>query len=441
MLFKLSSVKQFRPVGLSTSSGILIPMLLARCRTEIGIFLRCSASMRILMIGNMIYALVIPVIEIFVSAFVLRNSRGIESAILYQIAVYTATPCAFFLNGLLLGRVAVKHLYATGMLLSGMGMIYLMMSSALTPCRVAAAGAIMGIATGIFWANRGYLALVTTEDNNRNYYFGTELFAFSLASVAVPALIGWLISGTAQFGWMGGIANHAYRLIALVFFLLTVLSAGMIQCGTYRNPPRTRFVYFHFHALWHKMLQLATLKGMAQGYMLTAPTMLILMFVGKEGMLGLVQSIGGILSACLLYATGRIAAPQHRQRVFTSGLILYFAGTLASAFLFNAEGVLIFIACLLLAKPFLDFGYSPMELQMVDLLMRRENRSAYAYLFHHEFGLFAGRVLGCCFFLAIAHWESTTAALRYTLPLIAMVQLLSIPLARKMNHELQTMEA
>ena len=46
-------------------------------------------------------------------------------------------------------------------------------------------------------------------------------------------------------------------------------------------------------------------------------------------------------------------------------------------------------------------------------------------------GLFLGRALGCGLFLGIAFWGSGVAALKYALPVIAMLQLLSIWVARR----------
>ena len=92
-------------------------------------------------------------------------------------------------------------------------------------------------------------------------------------------------------------------------------------------------------------------------------------------------------------------------------------------------GVLIFIGCLLLAKPLLDLAYYPIQLQVVDVVSHIEGRNEYAYSFNHEFGLFLGRGLGCCLFLGIVFWGSGIAALKYALPVIALMQLLSIRVA------------
>jgi YQGE family putative transporter len=259
---------------------------MSRLRKEIETFRRCPRAMQVLMLANMAYALVLPVIEVFIAAFVMRNTHAVDKVVTYQLSIYAATPAAFLMNGWLIGRVQIKHLYAAGMVLSGVVMMLLMGSGDLSPVGIATSGLAMGLATGLFWANRGFLALATTDDGNRNYYYGVELFVSTLAAVVVPALIGWFISGTVLYGWLGGVANRAYDIIAVVVFCLTVIAAAILERGTFRNPPRVSFLFFRFSALWRKMLQLAFLKGMAQGYMLTAPAMLILLMVGQEGTLG-----------------------------------------------------------------------------------------------------------------------------------------------------------
>jgi YQGE family putative transporter len=409
---------------------------MSRLRKEFDVFFSCPHSMQVLMVSNMIYGLVLPVIEVFVAAYVMRNSHAVAKVVTYQLSIYAATPLAFYINGKLLGRVRAKHLYAAGMVLSGVAMMLMMQLSILTPIGVATSGFTMGLATGIFWANRGFLALTATNDGNRNYYYGVENFIAVLDGVVVPALIGWFISGTALYGWMGGIANRAYRMIAMVVFGLTILAAAILERGAFRNPEHTRFVFFRFHPLWYRMLELALLKGLAQGYIVTAPAMLIMMLVGQEGTLGVTQAIGGVFSAFLMYTVGRIAAPRHRRIVFAAGLLLFLLGAITNTLLFNAVGVLIFIGCLVLAKPLLDLAYYPIQLQVVDVVSQLEGRNQYAYIFNHEFGLFAGRCLGCGLFLGIDYWWSGIAALKYALPVIALLQLLSIRVAGRISKGL-----
>jgi YQGE family putative transporter len=238
------------------------------------------------------------------------------------------------------------------------------------------------------------------------------------------------------YGWLGGIPNRAYHIVALVVFGLTILAAAILERGTFRNPTHHRFVFFRFHPIWWRMLELALLKGLAQGYIVTAPAMLIMLLVGQEGTLGATQAAGGVISAVLLYIVGRTAAPRQRILVFSVGLLLFFLGSVVNTLLFNAVGVLIFMGCLLLAKPLLDLAYYPIQFQVIDAVSRLESRNEYAYIFNHEIGLFAGRFLGCGLFLAIAYGWSGNAALKYALPVIALLQLLSIRVAGQISRGL-----
>jgi YQGE family putative transporter len=206
-----------------------------------------------------------------------------------------------------------------------------------------------------------------------------------------------------------------------------------LDCDQYRvlsQSTQDAIRLFHFHSLWKKMLSLAALKGLAQGYLVTAPAMLIMMLVGQEGTLGLIQEAGGIVSSFILYAVGRASPPEHRVPVFAVGLLVFAAGSIVNAVLFDAKGVLIFMACLVLAKPVLDLAYFPIQMLIIDTASAIEGRNEYAYIFNHELGLFAGRLFGCGLFILMAAYVSRVAALKYALPTIAVLQLASIWVAR-----------
>jgi hypothetical protein len=50
--------------------------------------------------------------------------------------------------------------------------------------------------------------------------------------------------------------------------------------------------------------------------------------------------------------------------------------------------------------------------------------------------LFAGRFLGCTLFLVIAHRASGVDALKYALPVVALLQLISIPVSNQISRTL-----
>jgi len=393
-------------------------------------FLSYPRDMRILLLTNFIYAFVLPVIDIFVGAYVMRNSQDVKMVVTYQLAVYTGIPFTFLINGFLLQRVQIKRLYSAGMLLSGVSMALMMSLGKLNLAGVGCTGLLMGMSFGLFWANRDFLALSSTNDGNRNYYYGVETFFYTNTYVVVPAVIGWFIEGTGLRGWFGGDRNTAYQIVTGLVFLLTIISSIVVHRGRFENPPRSGFLFFHYHWLWNRMQLLAILKGMAQGYIVTAPAMLIMRLVGQEGALGTIQAVGGILSAFLLYIIGRTTTPAHRIIIFTIGLALFALGGLANAVLFNAVGVLLFMACLLLARPLHDIAYFPIQMQVIDLVSSIEHRNKFAYIFNQEFGFYIGRFTGCGLFILLANKVSDTFALRYALLIVGVVQLLSVVVAK-----------
>ena len=79
---------------------------------EIRHFKSYPHDMRVLLITNLFYALVLPVIDIFVGAYVMRNSHDVKMVVIYQLAVYTSIPFTFLLNGFLLQWQPIKRLYS-----------------------------------------------------------------------------------------------------------------------------------------------------------------------------------------------------------------------------------------------------------------------------------------------------------------------------------------
>jgi YQGE family putative transporter len=393
-------------------------------------FLSYPRNMRVLLITNLIYALVLPVIDIFVASYVMRNSHDVKMVVIYQLAVYTGIPFTFLVNGFLLQFVKIKRLYSAGMLLSAVAMVVMMSLGKLSITGVGVAGLLMGMSFGLFWANRDFLALSTTNDSNRNYYYGLETFFYTNTYVIVPAVVGWFIESTGARGWFGGDRNTAYQIVTGIVFLLTIVSSIIVHRGDFENPPRSRFIFFRYHWLWNRMQVLALLKGLAQGYIVTAPAMLIMRLVGQEGALGAIQAAGGVLSAFLLYFIGRMAKPSDRIVIFTIGLTLFALGGLFNAVLFNAAGVILFMACLLLARPLHDIAYFPIQMQVIDIVSAMEHRNKFAYIFSQEFGFYIGRFIGCGLFIVLAGKVSDTFALRYALLIIGIVQLLSVFVAK-----------
>ena len=378
-------------------------------------------GMRTLLLTNLIYALVMPIVELFIGAYIMRNSSDISLVVIFQLAVYTGIPLTFMINGFLLNHFPIARLYSLGMLLSGVSMFAMMSLDNLDTLGVFLAGLIMGLSYGFFWANRDFLALNTTHDANRNYYYGIETFFYTITGIVVPLAAGVFIATTEKNGWFGGNVNVAYYGLTVFVFALSVFASILVHRGQFQNPRKAPFLFLKFDQLWNKMLGLAALKGVAQGYIVTAPTMLIMSLVGKEGALGVIQGVAALLSAILLYVLGRVTGPKHRLLIYGIGCSLFVLGALFNAGMYSALGVILFVLCLLFARPLLDIAYFPIQLKVIDIVSAKEKRNEFAYNFNHELGLYIGRLFGCGLFIVLARYVSEYAALRYALLVIAVV--------------------
>lgn len=406
-----------------------------RLVNEYKFFKTMPRDMRVLLVTNSIYAFVIPVIEIFVGAYIMRNSNDPKIVALYQLTVYAGIPVTFLVNGFLLNRVKISTLYSFGMLLSGLSMLVMMTLNTLSASGIGIAGILMGCSFGFFWANRDYLALGTTSDKTRNYYYGLETFFYTITGILVPFAIGAFLGRAEANGWFGGSVNIAYKIVTGVVFALTVLASIVIHRGTFKAPSQKQFVYFKFHSLWNKMLGLAGLKGLVQGYLVTAPAILIMRLVGNEGSLGIVQAVSGLVTAFMLYLLGRFTQPKHRIVILSVGLSIFLFGTIVNAWLFSAVGVITFVLCKVLFQPLHDIGYFPIQMRVIDVVSKIENRNEFTYIFNHEFGLFLGRLLGLGLFILLAQFVSESFALKYSLVIIAVTQLASVPVAKHIVKE------
>src|SRR5258708_31150265 len=143
-----------------------VAALLKKPNEEYAFFLLMPRPTRVLLVTNMIYAFVLPVIEIFVGAYIMRSSNDPKIVAIYQLTVYTGIPITFLLNGFLLNHVKISNLYSFGMLLSGLSMLVMMSLQNLSAAGVGIAGILMGCSFGFFWSNRDFLALNTTNDLN-----------------------------------------------------------------------------------------------------------------------------------------------------------------------------------------------------------------------------------------------------------------------------------
>jgi YQGE family putative transporter len=121
--------------------------------------------------------------------------------------------------------------------------------------------------------------------------------------------------------------------------------------------------------------------------------------------------------------------------IYGIGCLLFMVGALLNATLYSALGVILFMMCLLFARPLLDIAYFPIQLKVIDYVAEKEKRNEFSYIFNHELGLYLGRLFGCGLFIVLARYVSEYAALRYALLVIAVLHALGWFMAKSILKE------
>lgn len=402
---------------------------------EIRFFRSQDHNMQVLLLTVMIYAFVLPVVEVFAGAYVMRNTNDPALVAYYQLAMYCGVVTTSLVNGLLLKFINVKLIYSGGILVSAVSLGGMMLVDDLGLVELGLAGFLLGAASGFFWTNRYLLSLYNTNDSNRNYYFGLESFFFSIANITVPLVIGAFIGGLDGRTILGITfnANLCYKIVTACVMAIACLAVWVLSHGHFVMPADTRFMHIRFCRLWHKMLTLAALKGTVQGFLVTAPAILVMRFIGNEGALGTIQGLSGIATAAIVYLLGRLARPQDRLWICLVSVVVFFIGTLANGILFSAAGVFAFVVCKVFFQPLFDLAYYPVMMKCIDVVANMEKRNKYTYIMTHEVGLFLGRFIGLALFILLDYKVSQEFALKYALIIVAGLQLLAVPLAKNIT--------
>ena len=97
--------------------------------SEYRFFRSQSLNIRTLLITNMLYALILPIIEIFVGAYIMRNTGSPSYVAIYQLCMYAGVLATSVLNGLMMKRFNASSLYAFGILLSALALMVMMFVS------------------------------------------------------------------------------------------------------------------------------------------------------------------------------------------------------------------------------------------------------------------------------------------------------------------------
>lgn len=399
-------------------------------------FERFSSDAKRLLSLNLIYHLVLPIILIFVQAYLWGQTRDMKINLIYTLGSFGGNYLGYLMNGFLLRKFSIKILFYIGLILSVLPMALLVYTIDIQYSNIVWYGLLFGVGTGMYYSCRNFLSYLATDNENRTFFAGMEQFIIISGNFVTPLLFGPVIIGLGEK--YGLYDKQLIYQVGLAVSLATMfLTWFLIRKSNFRSPELKRFFYFRFDRLWNYQRFLSLFIGLVETgfYMLMA--LLILNVVGQESELGLIESISTILSVAVVYVVSKKAKPEQRANILLGGAVSLTIGGIILGVEYSVIGVLGLKFFQIIADPLLHSSYRATWWSVIETVSRKEDKHGYAYMLDTEFFINLGRSLGgaLLLFLLISGF-TPNESLRFIFLILALMQFISYALLRYLNNKI-----
>jgi YQGE family putative transporter len=261
---------------------------------------------------------------VFLNLYLWRLTHSVVVNGTYSIIVYILTPIGFAIGGYLIKKKDRMVTYRLGIVL--IGLFYLSVSIAqerLVDYYVLFA-IFNGLAGAFYWV--GYLTLMydVSTEKNRIRYLAYNMMFFTAASLAGPALAGFIIrlkEGLSGYTIVFSIAFCMFLLAAIISFKIKALNS------------HHRVYYLKYTGLvmkkkrdWLKALLGFFGMGLLQGTMLFLPNILLFKVLPREDMVGYLGVLYSSLSIVMGIFISKYANAKRNRLYLTISTVGYLVG-------------------------------------------------------------------------------------------------------------------
>ncbi len=396
-------------------------------RHELDLFHRLSSAARALYFSILSQSIAAPLLGgAFSISYLWRISSSLEAVFVFFLFLYAGIYSGMLLNGVLLRRLSVIRIYASGLLLQGLAMGALYLLPTTTPGLEILAGFGSGMFMGIYWGNRNVLMLTILRGADREYFSALEVLTTQLLSIVAPLAWGWFIA-------LRSVRHEAVdQYPILMAVICVVLLTGTLQVWRARLDvpdlgPRLspRF----FPGLW-AIRAFCFVSGFGSFVFYTFPPLCTLRLLGMEGVLGTVQSVAAMLSALVVYLVNGRGRPLTLP-LFRASVVLFLLAGVVLAIWFNTAGAVVFVLCCTIALPLMWSTINPMVYGALSAMSPTGQH--YALICDREISLTAGRVVAGALLCLLVFLFSTDFVLRFGLIIVAVLQVPSLLLADRVQ--------
>lgn len=412
--------------------------LYQRLINEYNNFLRLSLNNRRLLLSYIFFLISYPFHEIFVNAYLWRQTEGIELLLVYNIFSFVGLPIGFFINGFLLKTFNIKSLYLSGLIIQATTVISLVFFENFNYLNIAIYGMSAGFGSALFWSNRNYLSLIFTERSTRLYSVSLESVSYSVLTITVPVIVGFFITLGPSTG------NYSLELayqISMGLNLILVSISGLIIYLSNIDDLNDPVVLLRNSSKFHNYNRVYLFfSEIFNGIFMFIPTIFILKYAGEENILGSVQSVGALATACIIYLVGRKFKEQSYYKILILSWILMIIGAFLPFIYFQSATLILMLIILNIGSEIKFIVTWSMIMNLVDNEVKDHYELRYAYIADNELFINLGRIAGALILGILWVVFPADVALRYIVPIVVMIQLISLFVARPLlrQHEYST---
>jgi YQGE family putative transporter len=369
-----------------------------------------------LLISNLSFEIASPMIYIFSNSFFWYKTLDIQLILLFNLFFYLLIPLSFFLNAYLLKRVNIKYIAFSGLVLQGFSLLFFIFNVNPNYLNTILFGTLLGLFSGLYWANRNFMEFQTTKDENRDYYYGTLLSGATLISILFNAIYGNFLGHPEIWD----VSKDTLYLIAAIFVIIVLtISGSFLIKGKFRNPIVKAVILKNPNEKWKRFRKIYFLTGLREANSFLIPTLLILYVLQTEDLLGEANSLASIASAVVIYLVGRYIRKQDRKIVIALGTLLLAINSFLLIIFYSDHFAFIYNTIESIGNIFIYLSLVPMFLNQLDI-QKESSDSEYKFLFDADLFLNIGRIAGTVLIFFIFNLFGNEAGIKLT-PLLFVV--------------------
>jgi YQGE family putative transporter len=371
-----------------------------------------------LLVSFVSYNIAAPLLTLFCNAYIWRQKQELMHVALYNGSWMIGLALVFVANGFALRHVALKWLYALGLVLQSASCAVLFAVRDLNVVNLIALGFFSGSMAALYWANRNLLSLQMTCGSERDYFCSLESALGMLLSVVSPVAFGWFLQLGTNFE--EDLVVYRYQILTAFTVVIQLAGAWYIVRTPFDDYSPQRILVSQASLFWNRARLFVALKGVAEGSALFLPTLIVLRLLGQEGALGTLQSLATLGTTALLYGIARWMRGERRTLVLASGLGVMLLGGLALSLWYSPFGGVIYLLLQTLGIQLIWAAANPIMLDAINADQRGDGDS-YRYVVDRELFLNVGRMVGVFLVLGSNIFFDDNITLRVAPVILALV--------------------